>query len=210
VLKQYTINPQHSNDNKPKTIRPRGVRKQFMKNLLKGTILAAASAAFEKGVLPSSDFSEVVLEEPKADSHGDLSTNMAMQMAKTQRMAPRKIAEALIDHLDDRHEIIARTEIAGPGFINFFIRPSAWHPVLAAVHEQDDQYGRCNIGKGAASRSNSSAPIPPVPFTWATAVAGPWETARPTFSLSAATTCKKSIISMIPVDRYRPWACLST
>jgi arginyl-tRNA synthetase len=55
---------------------------------------------------------------------------MAMQMAKTQRMAPRKIAEALIDHLDDKKGIIERTEIAGPGFINFFIQPVAWHPVL--------------------------------------------------------------------------------
>ena len=119
-----------------------------MKNQLKEMILAAAAAAHENGILPSSDFCEVVLEEPKADSHGDLSTNMAMQMAKTQRMAPRKIAETLIDHLDDKRRIIERAEIAGPGFINFFIRASAWHPVLAAIHEQDEQYGRCDLGKG--------------------------------------------------------------
>ena len=118
-----------------------------MKNQLREMILAAASAAHGKGILPSSDFCEVVLEEPKADDHGDLSTNMAMQMAKTQRMAPRKIAEALIDNLDDAGDIIARTEIAGPGFINFFIQPSAWYPVLAAIHDQDDQYGRCDLGK---------------------------------------------------------------
>ena len=111
-------------------------------------ILAAASAAHANGVLPSDQFCEVILEEPKADSHGDLSTNMAMQMAKTQRMAPRKIAEAIIDNLKDDDGIIDRTEIAGPGFINFFIRPSAWHPVLNAIHEHDDQYGRCDIGKG--------------------------------------------------------------
>ena len=61
-----------------------------MKNQLKEMILAAAAAAHGKGILPSSDFCEVVLEEPKADNHGDLSTNMAMQMAKSQRMAPRK------------------------------------------------------------------------------------------------------------------------
>jgi arginyl-tRNA synthetase len=119
-----------------------------MKTLLKEMILAAASAAHQKGIFPSPDFCEVVLEEPRADSHGDLSTNMAMQMAKTQRMAPRKIAEALIDHLDDKKGILARTEIAGPGFLNFFIRPSAWHPVLAAIHEQDNNYGRCNLGNG--------------------------------------------------------------
>ena len=119
-----------------------------MKDRLRQMILAAASAAHAGGVLPSAEFCEVVLEEPKADSHGDLSTNMAMQMAKTQRMDPRKIAEAIIGNLADTDGIIDRTEIAGPGFINFFIRPSAWHPVLAAIHEQDDQYGRCNLGKG--------------------------------------------------------------
>jgi arginyl-tRNA synthetase len=63
-----------------------------MKNALKETIMAAARAAYEKGIFPSSDFCDVVLEEPKADNHGDLSTNMAMQMAKGQRMSPRKIA----------------------------------------------------------------------------------------------------------------------
>jgi arginyl-tRNA synthetase len=119
-----------------------------MKNQLKEMILAAAASAHKKGALPSSDFCEVVLEEPKAETHGDLSTNMAMQMAKTQRMAPRKIADVLIAHLDDPHGIIVRMEIAGPGFINFFIRPSAWHPTLTAIHEQDGQYGRCNLGRG--------------------------------------------------------------
>lgn len=119
-----------------------------MKDKLRQMILAAASAAHANGVLSSSEFCEVVLEEPKADSHGDLSTNMAMQMAKTQRMAPRKIAEALIEHLDDSQGILDHAEIAGPGFINFFIRPAAWHPALTVIHEQDDQYGRCNLGRG--------------------------------------------------------------
>ncbi|MGD8703163.1 MAG: arginine--tRNA ligase, partial [Desulfosarcina sp.] len=84
-----------------------------MKHQFKKMILAAAAAAYQNGHLPSSDFCEVVLEEPKADNHGDLSTNMAMQMAKTQRMAPRKIAQILIDHLDDQQVLIARTDIAG-------------------------------------------------------------------------------------------------
>ncbi len=135
-----------------------------MKDALKEIILAAAMTAHQKGIFPSSDFCEVVLEEPKVDSHGDLSTNMAMQMAKTQRMSPRKIAETLIDHLDDKKGIIDRTEIAGPGFINFFIRPSAWYPVLAAIHEQDDQYGRCDLGKGTRIQiefvsSNPTGPL---------------------------------------------------
>jgi len=135
-----------------------------MKNALKETLLAAAAAAHEKGIFPSSDFCEVVLEEPKADSHGDLSTNMAMQMAKTQRISPRKIAETLIGHLDDKKGIIDHTEIAGPGFINFFIRPSAWYPVLVAIHEHEGEYGRCDLGKGTRIQiefvsSNPTGPL---------------------------------------------------
>ena len=135
-----------------------------MKNTLKAMILAAATAAHEKGIFPSADFCDVVLEEPKADNHGDLSTNMAMQMAQTQRMSPRKIAETLIAHLDDKNGIIDHTEIAGPGFINFFIRPSAWYPVLAAIHEQSDQYGRCDLGQGTRIQiefvsSNPTGPL---------------------------------------------------
>jgi len=135
-----------------------------MKKQLREMILSAAAVAHKKGILPSPDFCEVTLEEPKAQNHGDLSTNMAMQMAKTQRMAPAKIAAALIENLNDNDHIIERTEIAGPGFINFFIRPSAWLPVLQTIHEQEDQYGRCNLGKGARIQiefvsSNPTGPL---------------------------------------------------
>ncbi len=135
-----------------------------MKNQLRHMILAAAAAAHQKGILPSSHFCDVILEEPKVDSHGDLSTNMAMQMAKTQRMAPRQVAETIIGHLDDPDGLIDRTEIAGPGFINFFIRPAAWHPVLTAIHEQGDQYGRSDLGKGTRIQiefvsSNPTGPL---------------------------------------------------
>ena len=135
-----------------------------MKHQISETILAAAMAAHQDGTLPSSHFCDVVLEAPKSISHGDLSTNMAMQMAKTQRMAPRKIAEAIVAHLNDPDGIIDRAEIAGPGFINFFIRPAAWHPVLTAIHEQGDRYGRCDLGQGARIQiefvsSNPTGPL---------------------------------------------------
>ncbi len=135
-----------------------------MKTVLKQMILAAATAAHQKGIFPTADFCDVVLEEPKAGSHGDLSTNLAMQMAKVQRMSPRKIAATLIDHLDDHEGFLERTEIAGPGFINFFIRASAWHPVLAAIHEQKERYGSCDLGKGTRIQiefvsSNPTGPL---------------------------------------------------
>ena len=119
-----------------------------MKQKLKNIIKKAARVAHEKGNLPSADIPEAEVDEPKAAAHGDFSTNIAMVMASTQKMAPRKIADIIIAHLPDAQSIIAKTEIAGPGFINFFIKPSAWHPVLQEIHQADTGYGATDLGKG--------------------------------------------------------------
>jgi arginyl-tRNA synthetase len=120
----------------------------MMKQKLKNIIKKAARVAHEKGDLPSADIPEAEVDEPKAAAHGDFSTNIAMVMASTQKMAPRKIADIIIAHLPDAQSIIAKTEIAGPGFINFFIKPSAWHPVLQEIHQADTGYGATDLGKG--------------------------------------------------------------
>ncbi len=119
-----------------------------MKQKIKNLILKAATSAHEKGVLPSSAFPEVVVEVPKVTAHGDFSTNISMIMASVQKMPPRKIAEAIIKHIVDPEGILAKTEIAGPGFINFFINASSWHPFLREIHEADTLYGASNIGNG--------------------------------------------------------------
>lgn len=119
-----------------------------MKDRLKKIILNAAGRAHENGELPSSAFPDVEILEPKAGHHGDFSTNVAMQMAKIQKMAPVKIAGAIVSHLDDTGGFVAKAEIAGPGFINFFITPSAWHPTLLRVHEEDTRYGAWDLGQG--------------------------------------------------------------
>lgn len=117
-----------------------------MKNRLKKILLDAAEAAHKEGKLPSSDFGNIELDEPKADSHGDFSTNMAMQMAKSQKMPPRKIAEAILKYMANGDDIMEKSQIAGPGFINFFLNSSAWLPALHSIHEKGEQYGACNIG----------------------------------------------------------------
>ena len=119
-----------------------------MKQKLQDLIYSAAKSAFKKGDLPSGDIPEVEVEEPRADAHGDFSTNIAMVMASIQKMAPRKIADAIIAHLQDPQQWIEKTEIAGPGFINFFVKPSAWHPVLREILAADHAYGGIDIGKG--------------------------------------------------------------
>lgn len=119
-----------------------------MKQKIQTLVLQAARRAYDHGALPSDRFPEVEIQEPKIAAHGDFSTNMAMVMAASQKMAPRKIAEALIAHIEDSEGLLAKTEIAGPGFINFFIPPAAWQPVLKAVHGADARYGASQRGQG--------------------------------------------------------------
>jgi len=117
-----------------------------MKQTINNLILKAATRAYQKGNLPSGELSEIEIEEPKSDVHGDFSTNIAMKMASVQKISPRKIAEVIIDQLDDPDRIIKKTEIAGPGFINFFLKASSWYPVLRKIHDKGSKYGSSNIG----------------------------------------------------------------
>ncbi|MCF8110625.1 MAG: arginine--tRNA ligase [Desulfobacteraceae bacterium] len=119
-----------------------------MKQRLKQMLLDAARSAYEAGRLLSPDFPETSVEEPKIEAHGDFATNFAMAGASAQKMPPRKIAEAIADHLDDHEGIIEKTEIAGPGFINFFIRQTAWLPVLKEIHDKDHSFGAAGLGDG--------------------------------------------------------------
>jgi arginyl-tRNA synthetase len=119
-----------------------------MKAKLKNIIYNAAKRAHAKGDLASPEIPEANIEEPKSDTHGDFSTNLAMVMVSNQKTPPRKIAEAILGHLNDPDGIIANAEVAGPGFINFFLEKSAWHMILRQIHDADDRYGSSDIGKG--------------------------------------------------------------
>jgi len=119
-----------------------------MKKKIKDILVKAAQRAFEKGLLRSDVLSEMEIEVPRHDIHGDFSSNVAMVSASIQKMAPRKIAQVLVDNLDDQDGIVKKCEIAGPGFINFFLTPASWHPVIETVHEKEGEFGALNIGLG--------------------------------------------------------------
>ncbi len=119
-----------------------------MKQKIKQLIYEALKEAHKKGKLPSSEFPDIQIEEPKSQVHGDFSTNAAMIMASSQKMSPRKIAEAITGNLGDRNQIISKVEIAGPGFINFYLKESSWYPVLFRIHEENARFGSSNLGKG--------------------------------------------------------------
>lgn len=119
-----------------------------MKESIKQLILDGARKAYGKGLLNSDNFPEMEIEEPRYDAQGDFSTNFAMVSASVQKMAPRKIAEAVLSCIDDTESVIEKTEIAGPGFINFFLTTAAWYPILETIVRKDDRYGSSEFGGG--------------------------------------------------------------
>ncbi|AZL15356.1 arginine--tRNA ligase [Rickettsiales endosymbiont of Stachyamoeba lipophora] len=87
------------------------------------------------------------IETPKEKLQGDISTNVAIVYAKSAKMSPRALAEAFITELE-KLDFIEKAEIAGPGFINFFLKASLWYEILAAINERGTYYGDCTIGEG--------------------------------------------------------------
>ncbi len=107
---------------------------------------ALADMAVEKGVNPE-DLPEVHLERPKREGQGDWATNVAMQASKVLGTSPRDLALALVERLrNDSH--IRSVEVAGPGFINFFLADRWIGAVLSSVVKAGGDYGRCDLGKG--------------------------------------------------------------
>ncbi|MFD3446748.1 arginine--tRNA ligase [Microbacteriaceae bacterium 4G12] len=114
-----------------------------VKNLIKAEI----QAAVVKANLASEDqIPNVVLEVPKDKSHGDYSTNMAMQLARVAKKAPRMIAEELVNHFDKAKASIEKMEIAGPGFINFYMDNSYLTDLIPTIVQAGAAYGESNVG----------------------------------------------------------------
>ena len=88
-----------------------------------------------------------LVERTRDSSHGDFATNAAMQLAKAARRKPRDLAQAIIDALP-KSELVAKVEIAGPGFINFHLAPAAYHRELLRVMDDGAAYGRSTLGAG--------------------------------------------------------------
>jgi arginyl-tRNA synthetase len=91
---------------------------------------------------------EPQVEVPKNEAHGDFATNAALSLAGHNRRPPREVAATLVEELADGAGLFSRVEVAGPGFVNLVISPSAWFQVLPEIHAQDQTYGRVDVGKG--------------------------------------------------------------
>ncbi|MGZ3294307.1 MAG: arginine--tRNA ligase [Xanthobacteraceae bacterium] len=113
-------------------------------------VRAANNALVADGVLPAAiDQSRIVVEPPREAAHGDMATNAAMVLAKDAGKKPRELAEAIAAKLR-ADGLVAQAEVAGPGFINLTLEPSAWIGALRAVLSAGTDYGRSETGQGSA------------------------------------------------------------
>ena len=115
---------------------------------LQGCVKAAMEKAMAAGQLPQADLPAFTLEVPADRAHGDWACNAAMAGARTFHTAPRKIAEAICENLDLSGTYFDRCEIAGPGFLNFFLAPQFWGDVLRDILQKGESYGRSDYGQG--------------------------------------------------------------
>ena len=109
---------------------------------------AAYQRAVEAGKLPAGAEVKATIEIPKDTSHGDYASSFAMAGAKALHMAPRQIAQIIVDHLELEGSYFQKVEIAGPGFLNFTLGPKWYGEVLSAVETEGDRYGSGEEGRG--------------------------------------------------------------
>jgi arginyl-tRNA synthetase len=119
-----------------------------MKKKLRDLLERSIDSCITKGILKECAPPFVEVELPREGSHGDYASNIAMVLASTQRENPRKIAQAITDAIDDPDRILEKVEVAGPGFINFFVRDSLWVTLLKDVDDMKNRYGESDLGAG--------------------------------------------------------------
>ncbi len=121
-----------------------------MKGKISDKVVEAFKAAIADGTLKGDDIDisgMIKLEVPKDKQHGDFACNIAMMLAKPMHCAPRQIADAIISHLSADGDI-AKTEVAGAGFINFYLSPNWLYKTMEQIEKMGTDYGKIDLGKG--------------------------------------------------------------
>lgn len=108
----------------------------------------AFKSAEQRGVLPSCEAAPFIIEVPADKANGDFSTNAAMVNARTFRLSPRKIADTILSELSCEGTYFEKIEVAGPGFINFFLNSRFYADVLLDIEREGENYGKSNYGQG--------------------------------------------------------------
>lgn len=116
-------------------------------SLLENTIIQDIETILKEQFDYTAEAGQVMLEIPKSADNGDYSSNIAMRLTKVLKRNPREIATVIVDHLED-HALLNRCEIAGPGFINFFVKADQLAEVLRVIRDADAEYGSSDAGAG--------------------------------------------------------------
>lgn len=118
-----------------------------MKDQISHLIQQALDTLIEQAVIPADSKPAIKIDSSRDKNHGDFATNIAMVLTKQAGCPPRQLAEQIIQALPDA-EFITRTEIAGPGFINFFLKPGAYQQIINDVLSQKEAFGYSHYGEG--------------------------------------------------------------
>ena len=119
-----------------------------VENKLNEAIALAVEKATQSGDLPEAEMPKFIIEKPADKKNGDFSSNIAMAGARAYHQAPRMIAEAIVKNFSFDGGYIDRCEIAGPGFINFYLSDKYYSDVLKDIVSSGDNYGRSDYGEG--------------------------------------------------------------
>ena len=122
---------------------------EIVKSGIKDSVRQSLEKSVNSGELNMMDIPDILIETPREKEHGDFAVNIAMTLAKTVKKAPRQVAEIIKNNLNTENTYIESVEIAGPGFINFKLKPQWMYDTLKAIQREKDNYGRVNIGHGS-------------------------------------------------------------
>jgi arginyl-tRNA synthetase len=117
-----------------------------LKTHLQNLVAQALQPLQQEGWLPAGELPAIPLERTRDRTHGDFASTIALALAKTARRKPRELAERIVAALPASHQIV-KVEIAGPGFINFFLAPGAYQAVVGEILERGEHFGRSKLGK---------------------------------------------------------------
>ncbi len=134
-----------------------------MKKQLEGLLQHALLKAIQGGALKSSSLPPLLFEIPKDRSFGDVACPVALGLARQERQPPRAIAEVIVKHIEDPEGIVASTDIAGPGYINFRLSSRFWQGCLAEIER--DEFGPAPFGAGRTALVEFVSANPTGPLT---------------------------------------------
>ncbi|MGB9839792.1 arginine--tRNA ligase [Thermovenabulum sp.] len=127
--------------------------KQKIREDIKNLVISALNEAKKEKVLDFDEIAPFAVEVPREKAHGDFAANAAMVMAKKARQNPVKLAGIIKDYAEKHLSIfkgipVERIEVAGPGFLNFYLKRDWAHEALCCILKEGENYGRQNIGNG--------------------------------------------------------------